>query len=133
MGWVGTDSCRGPEIPRQDQVDHPFIDKAMSEIQVIEGVLQRTARRRRWQQAWKGLWHGLLVGSCVWLVVLVCYKLFPIPVVVLEGAAAAAALSVLVGFLSGWRHRLSLLATARWIDDRRKLQERLSTALEMAA
>jgi hypothetical protein len=105
----------------------------MKEMQVIEGVLQRTARRRRWQQAWKGLWHGLVVGSCVWLVVLVCYKLFPIPAVVLEGAAAAATLSVLVGFLYGWRRRTSLLETARWIDDRRKLQERLSTALELAA
>jgi chemotaxis protein histidine kinase CheA len=105
----------------------------MSEIQIIETVLEKTARRKRWQRGWKGFWQGLLVGSCLWLIALVSFKLVPIPGTVLVGAAVAAVLAMVIGFVLGWRRRVTLLETARWVDDQQKLQERLSTALEVAA
>jgi hypothetical protein len=74
----------------------------------------------------------LLVGSCLWLLAVVALKLFPIPRTVLAGAAAGAAGAKLAGFAWGWRRRMTLFETARWVDDQRKLQERLSTALELA-
>src|SRR5690349_5066436 len=105
----------------------------MSEIRIIESVLERTAQRRRWQRAWKGLWQGLLVGSCLWLLALLVYKLLPVSRLALGVGAAAAALAMLAGFIWGWRRKLSLLETARWLDDQKNLQERLSTALELSS
>ncbi len=104
----------------------------MNEIQTIEGVLLQTARRRRWQRGWKGLWQGVLVGSGIWLVGLGLFKVVPLPFAALGGVAAAALGAAGLGFILGWRRRPSLLETARWLDDRRKLQERLSTALEVS-
>lgn len=105
----------------------------MSEINIIEKVLEKTARRVRWQQGWKGFWQGLLVGSCLWVAALVIYKLFPVSSVVLAGGAVCAVLAMVAGFVLGWRQRPTLLDTARWLDGERKLQERLSTAWEVAA
>ena len=105
----------------------------MSKIEVIQGVLEKTARRRRWQGAWKGFWQGLLVGGCLWAAALALFKLFPIPSTFLLYAGVAAGLAVLTGFFMGWRRRPTLPETARWLDDERKLQERLSTAWEVAA
>ena len=36
------------------------------------------------------------------------------------------------GFLRGWFQKSNLLQTARCVDDRQRLQERMSTALELA-
>ena len=51
----------------------------MSDLQIIEGTLERAARRRRWERAFRGLWQGLLVGAAIWLAALATYKIFPIP------------------------------------------------------
>ncbi|MFO1500548.1 MAG: hypothetical protein U1G07_19555 [Verrucomicrobiota bacterium] len=103
----------------------------MSESQIIHDVVEKTARRRRWQQGWKGFWLGLLIASSVWLLALVLYKLFPITDTILPAAAAMALLAIVAGFLSGWWRRPATMDMARWIDQQRKLQERLSTALEL--
>jgi hypothetical protein len=102
----------------------------MSEIQVIETVLQRTAQRRRWQNAWRGAWQGLLAGGIVWLLALTIYKLLPIPATILSGAGLVAGASIVAGFMVGWFRRVTLMETARWVDGQQKLQERLSSALE---
>lgn len=104
----------------------------MSEIQIIETVLGHTTRRRRWQRAWRGAWLGLLAGAVVWLLALITYKLLPVSAEILPIAGAIAVVAMLSGFLSGWLRRESLLQTARWVDGQQKLQERLSTALEVA-
>jgi hypothetical protein len=104
----------------------------MSDFEAIQNVLARTARRRRSQRAWNGFWQGLFFGAVIWLAALGAYKLAPIPFSILIGAAGLALLCVAAGFLRGWFHKSSLLQTARCLDDRQHLQERMSTALEMA-
>ncbi|HEY9173780.1 MAG TPA: hypothetical protein VI136_15970 [Verrucomicrobiae bacterium] len=104
----------------------------MSELQFIETVVRRTARRRRWQRAFCGLWHGVFVGSLVWLAALGVYKVVPIPAVTLIWAGVALGLCALGGLLwAAWRDP-SPASTARWLDQRLGLKERLSTALELA-
>ncbi len=104
----------------------------MSDFDAIQSVLLRAAGRRRWERAWNGLWQGLFIGTVVWLAALVTYKLAPIPSTVLEGAGIFAAFCLLAGFGRGWMRRPSLRQTARRLDEHEKLQERLSTALELA-
>ncbi len=103
----------------------------MSQLDSIQGALARAAARRRWLRSWNGLWRGLLAGAIVWLTALAAFKLAPIPGVILPGAAALAGLLTLGGFLHGWFHQPTLQQTARWVDDKQRLQERLSTALEL--
>lgn len=105
----------------------------MSEIQIIEGVLQKTSARLRWERAWRGLWRGLLVGAFLWLAVLLAYKLLPIPAISLGIAGGLSLLAPVAWFLAGFCRAQSQMQTARWVDQQVKLQERLSTALEVSA
>jgi hypothetical protein len=103
----------------------------MSDLDAIQSVLVRAARRRRWERAWNGLWHGLAIGAAVWLAALAIFKLFPVPASVPNFAGAFAGLCVLAGFARGWFRQTSLRQTARCLDDRQHLEERLTTALEL--
>ncbi len=104
----------------------------MSEIQVIQAALGRAARRRRWARALKGLWYGLLVGATVALLLISAYHMLPLPLWTLPVAGLAPIPCALAGLiLGGWR-KPDLQETARWLDGRQHLQERLSTALEVA-
>ena len=105
----------------------------MSELDSIQTALALTAARRRWLRAWNGLWRGLFAGTLVWLLALGAFKLAPIPFAILPGGAALAVLLTLGGFLHGWFHKPTLQQTALWLDDQQRLQERLSTALELGA
>ncbi len=104
----------------------------MSELRAIETVVHQAARRRRWQRAWRGLWQGLLIGAAVMLLALALFKVLPVPISALAWAGGAVVVACLVGFLIGWFRRETMLQTARWLDDREALKERLSTALEVA-
>ena len=103
----------------------------MSELEQVEQVVTEAGRRRRWQRAWNGLWRGMLVGGVAWLVGLGAYKALPLPAATLGIAGLAAILCVLGGGLIGFWRRDGVLTTARWLDDRQQLKERLSTALEL--
>src|SRR5213594_630622 len=105
----------------------------MSELQHIEQALQEAARRRRLVRAMNGFWAGLVAGGIVVLLALSAYKLFPIPYWSVTAAGITGGLCLLAGFIIGGRHKTSLDDTARCVDDRQHLQERLSTALEVAA
>src|SRR5262245_40850654 len=98
----------------------------MSEIQVIESAVTRTARRRRFQRAWTGFWLGLFAGACLWLTALALYKLAPVPEWILPAAGAVAVALCPIGFLIGFGRRASLAETARWVDHQQHFQERLS-------
>ncbi|HTA31094.1 MAG TPA: hypothetical protein VK731_11450, partial [Candidatus Cybelea sp.] len=104
----------------------------MSDLQVIEKTLELAARRRRRERAFRGLWQGVFIGAMIWLLALVIYKLAPIPYWTLPAAAVAGVLAVLTGLIVGGWHRNSIAETARWVDGRQHLQERLSTALELS-
>jgi hypothetical protein len=104
----------------------------MSELQTITETLERAARRRRSERALRGLWRGLLVGSLSWLIALAIFKLAPVPPSILFWSGLAAILCPPVGFiLGGWR-KPGLTETARWVDVKQHLKERMSTALEFS-
>jgi len=104
----------------------------MSEFQIIQKTLERAARRRRWDRALRGLWKGLFLGALIWLGALAAYKLTPVPTTTLLWIGMAAAACPLVALGAGFWHRPSLAETARWVDVKQNLRERMSTALEVA-
>ena len=104
----------------------------MSDLQVIEKTLEAAAARRRRERAFRGLWQGVFVGALIWLVALAVYKLAPVPYWILPAAAFAGIVAVLVGIVVGGWRKNTVADTARWVDGRQHLQERLSTALELS-
>jgi hypothetical protein len=105
----------------------------MSDLQAIQSALETTSRRRRWQNGIDRLWLGLLIGSLLWLVTLVLYKFLPLPVETPLVGGALALCSVIVAFCVGFFRKATVAESARWLDQRQHLQERLSTALEVSA
>ena len=106
---------------------------AMSELQIIESALEQAARRRRWARALRGLWQGLLAGAVLSLLLIGAWHLLPLPLWTLTVATVAPFLCALAGLvIGGWRKPV-LNEVARWVDGRQHLQERLSTALEVAS
>jgi hypothetical protein len=108
----------------------------MSELQVIESALQRAARRQRWARALRGLWHGCLIGAILSLLLISALhfpSVFPHSPWVPMLAAVLPLPFMLVGLvIGGWR-KPALNQVARWVDGKQHLQERLSTALEVAS
>ena len=104
----------------------------MSEVQTIQAALGRAAQRRRLAHGLRGLFAGLLCGAILWLVVLGVFKLTPLPEPILLWAGVAGLLCPLAGFLVGFWRKPSLAETARWVDVKQNLRERMSTALEVA-
>lgn len=82
--------------------------------------------------ALRGLFTGLLCGALLWLVVVAVFKLSPIPGQTLLWAGVASLLCPLAGFIIGFWRKPSLTETARWVDVKQNLRERMSTALEVA-
>jgi hypothetical protein len=105
----------------------------MSELQIIESALHRASRRRRWARALRGLWSGLLVGAIISLLIVAAYHLWPLPTWTLTAAAFVPLPFVLAGLVMGAWRQTPLTEVARWVDGRQHLQERLSTALEVAS
>jgi hypothetical protein len=104
----------------------------MAELELINSTLQRAARRRRFDRALRGLWRGLFIGALIYLATLAAYKLAPIPGWVPSAGLAAGLTAALLGMaIGGWRGT-SLNETARWVDVKQGLKERLSTALEVS-
>ena len=104
----------------------------MSDLQVIEQTLTVAARRRRRERAVRGLWQGMFVGAIIVFLTVAAYKLLPLPVWSIRAAVVTGIISAIVGMIIGGWHRDSLNETARWVDVRQRLQERLSTALELS-
>ena len=109
----------------------------MSDLQIIESAVQQAAKRRRLGQALRGLWFGLLVGSLVALLLFGAYRLLPfvdvvLPFWVLFTVPCVPVVGMLVGMIMGGWRKPRFNEVARWLDGRQHLQERLSTALELA-
>ena len=105
----------------------------MSELQAIESALEQAARRRRMSLALRGMWLGLLVGAIVSLLVVGIYHLFPIPYWSLLAAPLLPLPGMALGLMIGGWRKPALVQVARWVDGTQHLQERLSTALEVAS
>lgn len=104
----------------------------MSELQTITETLAGAARRRRADRALRGLWSGLLVGASVWLLGLLVLKLAPVPDSILLWTALVALACPIVGTILGFWRKPGLAETARWVDVKQNLKERMSTALEFS-
>jgi len=79
------------------------------------------------------MWVGLLAGAVLSLLLTGAYHLWPLPLWMLPLAALIPIPCLLIGFVVGGWRKVSLAQIARWVDGRQHLQERLSTALEVAA
>ncbi len=104
----------------------------MSELKIIQDTLERAARRRRGERALRGLWRGLFVGASLYLLALGVFKLAPVPPATLLWTGLVALGCPLAGFLLGGWRKPGLAETARWVDVKQNLKERMSTALEFA-
>jgi hypothetical protein len=105
----------------------------MSELDTIQGALQRAALRHRLSRALRFLWAGLLIGAILSLLVIGVYHVFPIPINSLLVGTLLPLVGALVGFvLGGWK-KPNVSEVARWVDRKQRLKERLSTALEVSA
>jgi len=104
----------------------------MNPLETIQSAAEQTARRQRWLRGWAGLWRGAFAGAALYLVALVVWKLLPVPQSVVAVAGGLALLLLPAGFLAGFWRRTTPAEAARWLDQKHGLQERLSTALEMA-
>jgi len=77
------------------------------------------------------MWKGLWVGVCLWVGLVAVYKVYPVSIQVLPLGGLLVVLGALAGgVLGGWRGTPPI-ETARWLDQERRLQERVSTALEL--
>ena len=102
----------------------------MSDLQQLQGALEKVARRQRWQNGWRGAWQGFLAGSALWLVALAAYKLAPLPIWSLAVAGLLALKGVASGFVLGFWRQPALVDVARRVDRQQHFEERVSTALE---
>ena len=104
----------------------------MKELQPIEDLLRRTALRRRLARGVRLSGKGLLFGLSLGLAASLLHKLLPVPAPTAAFLAVSAAAAWTAGFLRGFLPDAGLLPTAQWLDDAARLDERLSTALELA-
>lgn len=104
----------------------------MDALTTIQHAARRTAARQRWLRGWHGLWRGAWVGAVIFVVALGVWKLAPVPYAVVTAAGVLGLLAPVVGFLIAFWPRLTDEQACRWLDQKQGLQERLSTALEVA-
>src|ERR1051325_4842393 len=104
----------------------------MNALQVIEQTLKGTVRRLRLERTWNAFWKGLLIGGVFWFLMLAIYKLAPIPFILLYVGAFIACLVPLFMAIIAASKNISIFQAARFVDSRRDLKERLSTALEIS-
>ena len=104
----------------------------MSELQIIQTTLTRAARRRRVQRGLRGFFVGLLIGGAICLITVGIYKLWEIPRTAFVWSGSSMVALMLFGFLIGFWRKPSLAETARWVDMKQNLKERLSTAIEFS-
>jgi len=104
----------------------------MSEKQVIDAKIQAATRQRKLLLGWRCMWRGLLVGVCLWLVALVVFKVAPISHSTLIWVGFAGLALPVGGLIYGLAKRFAVGDTARWLDLKTGLKERLGTAVELA-
>jgi hypothetical protein len=105
----------------------------MSELDSIRAVLEGAARRHRLSHALRGLSLGLLLGAIGVLTILAIYHLVDVPLWLVVATALLPLCGMAVGFIWAGYRKPDLTEVARWVDGRRKLKERLSTALEVSS
>lgn len=105
----------------------------MSALPALESVLRRTDTRRRWLRARDGGWNGLLVAAVVGVFWVGAWKMTLVPGSTLQYLWVVALVALAAGMLVGGWRKFGPLATARWLDEKQNLQQRLSTALDLSS
>ena len=103
----------------------------MESLHRIESGLRRVARRRRRQAAMAAMGRALLWAGCGVFLGVASVKLLPVPAPLVWGLGWVGAGGVLLSGLAAAMRRVTLEETARWVDERLELQERLATAMEL--
>ncbi|MCC7377642.1 MAG: hypothetical protein IT581_23475 [Verrucomicrobiales bacterium] len=104
----------------------------MNELSALRHVVHRTAARRRLELGLAGLWNGLAAGTLTWLAVLALHKVAPIPDALAEFGWFLPLAAALAGFAWAARRRVPEGLAARLLESRHPLQQRVSTALQVA-
>src|SRR5256885_5947732 len=104
----------------------------MSELEMIQTVLEKAAWRHRLVKGLRVACYGLLGGGVICLLLLGVYHLWPLPLWIPAVAALIPVLAGITGFIAGTWPKPDLRKVASWVDSRRRLKERLSTALEVS-
>lgn len=103
----------------------------MKEKQIIATKLNTVASRKKLQLSWKYMWFGLSICVGLWLLSLLSYTLFPIPLVTFLWVSILSLILPLAGLIVGFSKKFPLQDIARWIDQEKGLKERVSTAVEL--
>ena len=104
----------------------------MSHREIILKSIKRARIGLITHRLWHGVWRGVLAGGCAALLWFGIYKVFPIPGHFLdEGFLVSGAVGVVVMLVHGLRS-MSRRKVAEYLDSSQHLNERLSTALELA-
>jgi bisphosphoglycerate-dependent phosphoglycerate mutase len=104
----------------------------MSELQTIQSTLERAASRRRLARGLRGMWQGLLIGAILAFLSVAAYHVYPLPLNMVLVSVVLPLPCMITGFIIGAWRKPDLAEVARWVDSRTHMQERLSTALEVA-
>lgn len=106
--------------------------RTMNELAQLRHAVHRTALRRRLELGLLGLWNGLAAGTLAWLALVALHKIVPIPADGPEWGWILALLGAVLGFAWGARRPVTDLLAARLLESRQPLQQRVSTALQVA-
>jgi hypothetical protein len=104
----------------------------MSDLDAIQSVWCARRAAAAGNGPGTAFWHGLFHRRCRLAGGSCRLQTCPHPSFVPNAAGIFAILCILGGFARGWFRQPTLRQTARCLDDRQHLQERLSTALELA-
>jgi hypothetical protein len=102
-----------------------------SELEVIQRVVASARLRLRWQRGLNLLGRVLFCGTLAWAVLLIAYKLLPVPPGIVAWSGLAVLVAAAVGWSVGFLRGLPDAVVARQVDAMAKLKDRVSTAIEI--
>lgn len=105
----------------------------MSDAEIIRQAIKKAHNQLLLHLMWTSLWKGVVWGCLIALIWIVGFKLLPIDSRMWDvGFKLAALAALLIGWIHVLRHRPNLKSAAIFLDQRKKLDERLSTFLELS-
>ncbi|MCD8534126.1 MAG: hypothetical protein LR011_04770 [Verrucomicrobia bacterium] len=105
----------------------------MSDADIIRQAIKKAQNQLLLHLMWTSLWKGLVWGGLIALIWIIAFKLLPLDLKIWDVGFKLAALAALaVSWIQVLRHRPNFKSAAIYLDQKKKLDERLSTFLEMS-